>query len=523
MILGLNFSGSCLFRRKITVEDVSKKRSMDLRLLHGVAYGHPWFGRWGYRFCNGSFGVTQPKYEKAVDILSSLELDRITHNFTTGSLDRDLKQIIRYYRDLSETKLITLRDLLKFMLTIKSRSIPFQRKSACSNIASTTSSSSCSKPVTKSFAKEKREKCRKFSDVAAGLNSRWPVRRMKYVADVVVDALKEKKVANQGFNCGMTRQEARDAARLQIGDTGLIDYVLKSMNNVVVKGLVVCRNVNRSTGILEYTIEEMGNDSHDNDTEKEVEAVHKSLPPPAFSLGTDVYKDIDFFYSKVLMGNPVTQRIGLAAQTILDTKHFKKEWPFKDEEDELLRFICQMVLNFRDSESDLSRREFPHGEIIMLPLHSTFGDLKSEVENAMRDTYCGTESFVVSEIEGMEGIEDSEVLFGLLESGSEIRVKGFVMDSGLSSISELKYESGVDNWIVRCRCGAMDDDGERMVACDICEIWQHTRCCGLEDSDVVPPLFLCAGCCASLVPSVADSSLVFEEFAMESGSGLWAL
>ena len=33
---------------------MSKKRSMDLRLLYGVAYGHTWFGRWGYRFCRGS-------------------------------------------------------------------------------------------------------------------------------------------------------------------------------------------------------------------------------------------------------------------------------------------------------------------------------------------------------------------------------------------------------------------------------------------------------------------------------------
>jgi hypothetical protein len=86
------------------------------------------------------------------------------------------------------------------------------------------------------------------------------------------------------------------------------------------------------------------------------------------------------------MGYPVSQRIGLAVETVLDTKHFVKEWPFKDEEDELLRFICRVVSNFRDSESYFARREFSYGEIIALPLHSTFGDLKSEVENALRDT-----------------------------------------------------------------------------------------------------------------------------------------
>lgn len=243
------------------MEDVSKKRLMDLRLLHGVAYGHPWFGRWGYRFCKGGFGVTEHKYEKAVEILSSLELDRITNDFSTASLCKDFKHINRYYRDLSETKLITIRDLLRFMLTLKSR-VPFQSKSA---IASTNSSSS-SKPLAKitqqnkSLAKDKAVKWRKFSSVAASLDSRWPVRRLEYVANVVVDALKEKRATNKAVNAGMTRQEARDAARLHIGDTGLIDYVLKSMNNVVVGGLVVRRAMNPSTRVLEYTIQEFGND-----------------------------------------------------------------------------------------------------------------------------------------------------------------------------------------------------------------------------------------------------------------------
>ncbi|KAH7849367.1 hypothetical protein Vadar_016836 [Vaccinium darrowii] len=502
-----------LHARKITVEDVSKKRSMDLRLLHGVAYGHPWFGRWGYRFCNGSFGVTQLRYEKAVEIVSLLELDEITQDFTTAALYRDFKRIICYYRDLSETKLVTIRDLIRFMLTLKSR-VPFQRKLA--NLTSTASSSACSKAVTKSFGKQKPVKCSRFSDVAVK-GSRWPVRRLEYVADVVVDALREKKLTNKGVNCMMTRQEVRDAARLQIGDTGLIDYVLKSMKNVVVGGLIVRHNVNKSTRISEFTIEELGNDSRVDSPEQETEVLHKPVPPPAFLPGIDVYKDVHFLYRNVLMGYRSSEQIGLAAQTVLDTKIFVKEWPFKDEDDELLRFICHVVSKFRDLESDFYRREFSHGELIVLPLHSTYGDLKAEVENAMRDTYCATENFVVTDIEGLEGTEDSEVLFGLVESGSEIRAKGFGIDSGLM------YESGVENWTVRCRCGARDDDGERMVACDICEIWQHTRCCGIEDSEVVPPLFVCVGCCDSLVPSVAGSSLVCDGFGVESSAGLWEL
>lgn len=67
---------------------------------------------------------------------------------------------------------------------------------------------------------------------------------------MIVDALKEKKAANKVDNGGMTRQEARDAARPYIGGTGLIDDVLKSMNNVLAGGYIVRRAVNTSTRVL---------------------------------------------------------------------------------------------------------------------------------------------------------------------------------------------------------------------------------------------------------------------------------
>ena len=48
------------------------------------------------------------------------------------------------------------------------------------------------------------------------------------------------------------------------------------------------------------------------------------------------------------------------------------------------------------------------GELIVVPLHSTFGDLMAEVENAMRDTYCVTEKLVGTEMEGLEGVPLSD-------------------------------------------------------------------------------------------------------------------
>ena len=110
-------------------------------------------------------------------------------------------------------------------------------------------------------------KCRKFSTVAANLDSRWPIRRLEYAASVMISALKEKKATNASIHVGMTRKEVRDAAHLHIGDTGLIDYVLKWMSNVIVEGLIICRAVNHMTSVVEYTIREMENDVQVNDAE----------------------------------------------------------------------------------------------------------------------------------------------------------------------------------------------------------------------------------------------------------------
>jgi hypothetical protein len=32
------------------------------------------------------------------------------------------------------------------------------------------------------------------------------------------------------------------------------------------------------------------------------------------------------------------------------------------------------------------------------------------------------------------------------------------------------------------------------IACDTCEVWQHTRCCGIDDSETFPLLFVCSNC-----------------------------
>ncbi|KAM7515886.1 hypothetical protein LguiA_005469 [Lonicera macranthoides] len=484
---------------------------MDLRLLHGVAYGHPWFGRWGYRFCHGSFGVTEPKYERAINILSSLELDTVIHDLRCSNQCRNIKHIICCYRDLSETHLITIRDLLKFMLALKPQA-PLRRKSPmASNLPSCSSRFLTRTPHTRTVTKARSVKYRKFANVAAKLDSRWPVRRLEFTANVIVDALKEKKAENRFSSAGMTRQEARDAARLHIGDTGLIDYVLKSMNNVVVGGYLIRREVNPSTRILEYSIQEIGDGVR---VDSVVELATGPVHEPALLPGADVYRDMSSLYDNVLLDNPESEMVELAVQTVLDSKHFVKEWPFRDEADELLRFICRVLPSSSDSETEL-RPGCQPGEYVVVPLHATIGELKRELERTMRDTYCTMEQLVVRDIKGTEGMEEGEVIFGAVESGSEIWAWG----QGVGLGTKLKYEGGAENWTVRCKCGARDDDGERMMACDVCETWQHTRCSGIDDTEAVPPIFVCTACCAALVVPPSGGGRRQWQPRLEAGAG----
>ncbi|CAL0315703.1 unnamed protein product [Lupinus luteus] len=487
--------------RRISVEDVSRKRSMDLRLLHGVAYGHSWFGRWGYRFFRGSFGVTEKGYYEAIESLGSLELGKIARDLSKAKHGKEIKQMIQCYRDMSDTQITTLRDLLRFMLTVKPRAPVTKITVTCSLPSSFNSRNSTRHALSNrtNIMKEKSLRYKKFNAIVASMDSRWPKRRLEFAAQVIVDALNEHKGMKSG-SAGMTRQDVRDAARLHIGDTGLLDYVLKSLNNVIVGNHVIRRMVNPYSRILEYTIHEIGNGMKEPEMEAEVMAhVYprvESCRRPSF----DVNNDVLYVYKNLLLGYPDSEQVDMAVQTILDSRHFVKEFGLMDEMEQVLTFICKLKPNVDDTKYEL--REAGCSVIVMVPLHATVGDLKKAAEAALRDTYCIAERVIVTDFGELIGVSDEEVLFGLIQSGMELCVKGISIDL----LTPLKYQGGADNWKVRCECGAEDDDGERMVACDICEVWQHTRCCGIDDSETVPPLFVCTGCCDSVAPACIESA-----------------
>ncbi|KAL7174764.1 hypothetical protein ACSBR1_043943 (mitochondrion) [Camellia fascicularis] len=221
------------------------------------------------------------------------------------------------------------------MLTLKSQA-PAQRKSIMATALFYFFKTFNQKSPAKQGSCER--KICEVNTAIANMDSRWPARRLEYAAQIIVNALKEKK-ENKFSHGGMSRQEVQDAARLHIGDTGLLDYVLKSMNNVIV-------------------------------------GIPEPLPVPALAPGADVYSDVVYLYTNVLLGYPESELVELATRAILDSKHFVKEWPFKDEDDQFLRFICRLMPSSREL-----KYEFTRGLV------------------------------VVTDIEDMEGMEDEEASF----------------------------------------------------------------------------------------------------------------
>ncbi|KAJ2023935.1 Histone deacetylase complex subunit [Coemansia sp. S610] len=50
-----------------------------------------------------------------------------------------------------------------------------------------------------------------------------------------------------------------------------------------------------------------------------------------------------------------------------------------------------------------------------------------------------------------------------------------------------------DDGVVRCVCGE-HNDGELMIQCEICQVWQHTLCMGIRDEAHIPDKYYCEKC-----------------------------
>ncbi|KAM1006658.1 hypothetical protein EV1_003307 [Malus domestica] len=117
-------------------------------------------------------------------------------------------------------------------------------------------------------------------------------------------------------------------ALADLGDTGLLDYMLKSMNNVMVGNHLVCSAVNPATRVLEYTVHDLADGVKVSEPGKEI----------------------------------VTQS-------------FQSATLFPRVEELMYTMMC--FIEFK---------RVPPGEVVVMPLHVTIGELKQAAESALGDT-----------------------------------------------------------------------------------------------------------------------------------------
>ncbi|KAL5553342.1 hypothetical protein UlMin_040743 [Ulmus minor] len=458
--------------RKVSLNDTSQKRGMDLRLIHGVAYSEPWFGRWGYKFGRGTFGVTQNMYQKAIEALRGVPLCLLIHHLANNP---DIPLIVTKYQTLSEHSLITLGDLFHFLLELNSR-LPRDNHN-----------------VDHSFN----------PGILVETTCRWSSKRVEMATRVIVEALKRAQFR------WVSRQEVRDAARAYIGDTGLLDFVLKSLGNQIVGNLLVRRSLNPVTKVLEYCLEDVSNvfGSQENliGNGSKVKSRYKFT---RFQL----MKDLFYLYKHILkdqkLSSGILSAIPLAARIILDSKYLVKEYSSETTPPKLefggtegkLYLYCTILLKNdeeNDNGSSINKIISPPFECLTMKHSTTFDELKSEVERNFREIYWSLRSLVVDSIQNLNHLKGTDLVIGSIEAAQKIVFQGRInklqvakeCGSSSSSSSSSSNESVMD-----CPCGAKEDDGERRISCDICEICQHTRCVGIPNHEEKPHIFLCNRC-----------------------------
>jgi hypothetical protein len=472
-------SGCALdLQRMVSLVDTARKGHMELRLLHGVAYGGTWFGRWGYRFGRPSYGVALPSYQQSLHALQSVPLCVLVPHLSCFS--QDLPVVVAKYQAISGHKLLGLGDLLRFMLELRSH-LPAASITAMD-----------------------------YRGIMSEASCRWSAKRVDMAARAVVDALRHRAEPPVRW---VTRQEVRDAARAYIGDTGLLDFVLKSLGNHIVGNYVVRRAMNPVTKVLEYCLEDVSS----------VLPASGGVPSAGgkvrvrFQLTrAQLMRDLAHLYRHVLKEPSQALTAGalgaipVAVRMVLDTKHFVKDYhegfaPIGDVGAGHVHISLCCTLLVRDGTSELV---VPY-EMVTLPAHATVGELKWEVQRLFREMYLGLRTFTAESVVGVGVSQDACPVLGLIDVGSAVVVEGTVGEPQPQQQQQLAADEGIlpgneaaavsegggdGERVVDCACGADDDDGERMACCDICEAWQHTRCAGIKDTDDVPHVFVCSRC-----------------------------
>lgn len=439
--------------RKVSVMDMSKKYGLEYRLLHAVTSGHSWYGDWGYEFGVGSFALTADAYRKAVSALSDMPLAPFfTHARTSRT---HLQDVVSFYWSLSEQRLATVRDLFRFIMGLLH-----------------------------DIHKRKTRIANKKLGHGAFLLCQWSDDDIKRVESAMMKVL-------QAAGPRWVSWRTLKGAVCRAGSPELLDYCLKELGGKSLGGMVVHVRCNPETGVVQYSVA-CGN------------ATSESNLPASVSTSADclsevhLLRDLKFLHEALL--NPKTmmsyrpqsvrELAVSSAMKLLDCKHFVKDYELdslKTPNPFAIRVLCQAELT--DQPKHYTN---PPAELIFLPITATVADLKMEAAKAFQEVYVLFKRFQAEKLLDFGQVDDSTNVKFLIGLDGSVRVAGRCL--GIYGLHRFRMERGTDNWIVDCICGAKDDDGERMLACDECSVWQHTRCAGIHDFDTVPAKFICGRC-----------------------------
>ncbi|KAI4320130.1 hypothetical protein MLD38_033641 [Melastoma candidum] len=446
----MNFwDGLCaaLSVRKVSVMDVSKKHGMEYRLLHAITHRHSWYGEWGYDFSSGSYALTLHTYRKAVHTLSNIPLAPLL--FHGRKPKTYLQTLISFYMSVSPTQLFNLHDLFSYMLTL----IPHSpcRPSPCNVLCAWTMDDVLRVDSALIRVLE-----------AAGAHSHWVAR----------NSLK-------GALGGSASSE-------------LLDYCIRHLPGISApNGMVVQARFSPGANALDFRL-------HPPDGQPcQVEDILTR---------DNVIRDLKFLYDSLVhpetMMNHATpamrECIRDSAVKLLDCKQFMKD--YLNEEKAIERPGSIQIWCHLELSNQAKGEPFLPPELVVLPLNATVGDLKLEVTRTFQDIYPIFKRFRAEGLPEYGGIGDCFSLKLLTGLTGNVRVRGKCISK--HGLNRFRMERGVETWTVDCVCGTKDDDGERMLACDTCGVWQHTRCAGIDNSDSVPMKFVCNRCANSTLQAV---------------------
>ncbi|KAL5538969.1 hypothetical protein UlMin_043307 [Ulmus minor] len=428
--------------RKVSVMDVSKKYGLEYRLLHAVSKGHSWYGDWGYHFGAGCYALTQDAYRKAVDTLSAFPLSPFL--FHSRQPPTRLHAVISFYQSLSNTEFATFKDLFSCLLSLLRR----MRSSDHPH------------------------------SLASNILCAWTRNDVECLQQAMIKLL----LASAAW----VSRRALEGAMCKAASSELLDYSLKHLGGKAsVNGFVRSR-FNPSSTVVEYRLEPWTSMNSISDMDLNYPSKEQ------------VICDLKFLYESLLHPNTMTiykhqrmrDQVIDSATKLLDCKQFMKFYKPEKMTVEIPRAI-QLWCHVQLADQPKGEPVIPP-ELVVLPHNATVADLKSAATQAFQEVYVMFKRFQAEKLVEYGSIADSFTLKFLVGSGGSILIEGKCQAK--YGLTRFRLERGVETWTVDCTCGAKDDDGERMLACDTCSVWQHTRCLGIDSSNAIPSKFVCMRC-----------------------------